>query len=643
MLDDTYVLQGDLRSFLTRVRGDDVVDAYSLHIKGVDMKYGSVRVTKPYLKSRYKYTIHETIAANTTVSVPDTYCYIYDIPSDYMQDRTQNRKQYDLQLLAQDSIEYPGDPRVTYYYAETYLCIEDYKNAAKYYEKRSKEGGYSEEKYDAFYKLAVMNHLHLGTPWEKCHQMYLEAFIYDSKRPESLFMIGYHYIINKISEDIGYLYLKKAFEIGLPGPEYGMNLKIEQYNVHLPRLLLPLCYKYRDYVLGEQATARLLSYTNDGEASMWKSIYALLNANTPYRGSPKTNYSDKKLVCFVIDGGWDNWDGETLRTRGLGGSETCVIRFAETIMKNYSHEFNVLVFCKCGDRKNYNNVTYIPIQEYKRFVSQYNIHMSLINRYTEIVPMAIVNDSPVCLMLHDLTRENDIILPHPLLKHITCLTDWHSQYVATRFPDVASKISTMSYGLESSEFKSKTILRSFIYPSFPTRGLYWLLRMFPSIVARYPDAHLNVFCNMEHAWCHEIAPVLMQECKRMLDEQKEHVTNHGWVNGETLKKYWATSHIWFYPTDFKETCCLTAWEAAASKTLAITSDLAALQESVGERGIVIPGDSRTDEWQARALQKVFEVLDNPELGQPYIDKNYQWVCAKNYDAVVAQFVNNYIR
>jgi glycosyltransferase involved in cell wall biosynthesis len=368
----------------------------------------------------------------------------------------------------------------------------------------------------------------------------------------------------------------------------------------------------------------------------------LLVLNAQFRGVQKIDPM-KKLVCFVIDGGWDNWDGETLRTKGLGGSETCIIRFAETIAKNYD-EYNVIVFCKCKSTKDYKGVRYVPINQYVKTVSEYNIHVSLINRYTEIVPLAVVNECPVVLMLHDLNRENDIILPSPWLKHITCLSDWHSRYVTSRFPDVSNVISTMSYGLEVSEMPVKPkIPRSFIYSSFPTRGLYWLLKLFPKIVERYPDAHLNVFCNMEHKWCHDVAPGLMAECKRMLEEQKEHVTNHGWVNGSILKEYWATSHIWFYPTDFKETCCLTAWEAAASKTLAITSDLAALQESVADRGIVIPGDVSTNEWQEQALANVFAILDNPALGRSYIEKNYQWICAKNYDTVVDQFVCKYIR
>jgi hypothetical protein len=54
-----------------------------------------------------------------------------------------------------------------------------------------------------------------------------------------------------------------------------------------------------------------------------------------------------------------------------------------------------------------------------------------------------------------------------------------------------------------------------------------------------------------------------------------------------------------------ETFCLTALEAASSKTFAITNDLAALQNTVGNRGAIINGDPTTQTWQDLALQKLF--------------------------------------
>jgi hypothetical protein len=107
-----------------------------------------------------------------------------------------------------------------------------------------------------------------------------------------------------------------------------------------------------------------------------------------------------------------------------------------------------------------------------------------------------------------------------------------------------------------------------------------------------------------------------------------------------LREFWAKSHIWLYPCVFRETCCLTAYEAAASKTLAITNNLAALEESVGDRGICIPGNPETEEWRDKTLNEVFKVLESDY--ENLIDKNYEWIKNKQYEIVTRDFIGKYI-
>jgi glycosyltransferase involved in cell wall biosynthesis len=644
MLDDTYVLKGQLREFLTYVRGDDVADSFTLFIKENDMKYGSNRITKPEKKLRYKYTIHEIIETNYSVQIPEGNAYIFDVSTDYMRGRTKDRKKKDFVYLDQELKENPSDPRTYYYIAETHLCVEDWKSADEWYVQRAKMGGYAEEKQDSIYKHAVMNHLHLGTAWELCHQMYLDAWRFDTERPEGLFMIGYHYATADRCSDLAFMYLKKAFQIGIPGGNHGMNLKIEQYYINLPKYLIPLCYEKGDYELGEQACRRRLNFRSDDVTTAWLNIFYHLNQNTPHRGKVKINYCSNKLVVFLMSGGWAEWNGETLRTRGLGGSETFVIRFAETIVKNYGQEYTSVVFCKCGEKRIlYNGVMYIPLTEYYEFVGTYNIHVVFVNRYPEYLSLTVRNNVPVYLVLHDLVRDYDIIDTHHLVKGVICLGDWHVQQVLNYFPAFTNRITTLSYGIETGEFpEAKTEYARFIYPSFPHRGLYWLLKMFPRIVERYPRAKLDVFCNTKQEWVRGVAGPMMDAIDQMLEEQKEHVTNHGWVNGATLKEYWSRAHIWFYTCDFKETCCLTGYEAACSKTLAITSSVAALQETVADRGVMIPGSADDEKWREIALDCVFQCLEKPAAVKDYVDRNYAWAQTKKYDIVVADFVNRFV-
>ena len=74
MLDDTYIIKGDLRKFLNEVRGDTFADSFSLMIQSEDNEYYSNRIIKSKTRLRYIHTIHEVITDenNINVTIPNT-------------------------------------------------------------------------------------------------------------------------------------------------------------------------------------------------------------------------------------------------------------------------------------------------------------------------------------------------------------------------------------------------------------------------------------------------------------------------------------------------------------------------------------------------------------------------------------------
>jgi len=658
MLDDTYVLHGNLREFLECVRADDIADSYSIRIMGIDIVYTSNRIVKSSRNLKYKYTIHEIIETNLNVGIPVNdmpglpnnlnSIYIEDRMSTYMQDRTNNRKLYDLDLLFKELEDDPNDPRTLYYLGETYLCLKDHKNAYIWYEKRSKSSGYSEEVQDSLYKMGVLAHYNLNYPLEFCEKLLLNCFEYDTNRPESLFVIIEHYM-NVGNNVLAYQYAKKAYGKDPQLLNYNMNLKKDIYKYHIPKQTFELSYMFGDYNLSYDCLNQIINYRpEDNTAKGWLKILNLIVLNNQYRLTIKNKLKyqeNKSTICFTVDGGWEKWDGETLDTKGLGGSETFIIKYCEYLAK-FMPTYNIIIFCNCDNKKIYNNVTYIPITEYLKFISTYYIDICFINRYTELIPVTTINNIKTYCILHDLFREDEIVsFPNPqYFKGLLCISDWHKEYTNNSFPILKDTTSVVSYGIDIDSYNSLEKQKySFIYSSFPGRGLYWLLKMFPAIVEKYPQAHLNIFCNTKHHFVQEHTKQMMDEIDIMLEQQKASVTNHGWVSGKILKEYWAKSHIWLYPCIFKETCCLTAYEAAASKTLAITNNLAALQQSVGDRGICIEGDPVNQEWRDAALQQVFKVFEDDTIANQQIQKNYDWVKTKQYDIVVNDFIEKYIK
>jgi glycosyltransferase involved in cell wall biosynthesis len=652
MLDDTYILNGDIRNFLTIARSDDEADSYSIFIKDDFMMYSSNRITKSSRKLKYIYKLHEIIEPNKNFEIPSNITHITDNTNPYMINRTKQRKNDDLRVLFEELESEPDNPRHLYYIAETYLCLDEHKLAYEYYEKRSLVvgTGYNQEIQDSLYKMAVIAHFNFNLEWDKCLTLFLNCFNYDTSRAEALYIIGYHYVKTN-NQTKAYEYLAKAFEVSKNYSTSSMNYKYKINSYELPKLLLHLCLTFFNYKLGLECATKCNNFPEkESNISSWLSIFYLCAESEKYNNMfiNKKLYKNKKMICFVAPGGCDKWDGETLKTKRLGGTETCIIRFAEELANIHSDLYNVIVVCNCDktnltEPKLYNNVTYVNLYDFPQFVSEYKIDICFVNRYPEYIQVCTQNNiEKIYLVLHDLLRDNEIIPLSNNFKNIICLTEWHKKHVVQYFPSLENKTSVMSYAVDTFKFPENKIKPfSFIFPSFPNRGLLQMLQIFPEILKKYPQATLNVFCDTKMDWVQKN----FKEQMNLIDEllKQPNVTNHGWVSESVLQKYWSETHVLFYPCVFRETYCRVVLEAAASKTLVVTNDLAALNETVGNRGVIIPGDANTDEWKKRALSALFNVLDNPFICDGYVQKNYQWALLnKNYKKVISDFSNLYI-
>jgi predicted O-methyltransferase YrrM len=69
---------------------------------------------------------------------------------------------------------------------------------------------------------------------------------------------------------------------------------------------------------------------------------------------------------------------------------------------------------------------------------------------------------------------------------------------------------------------------------------------------------------------------------------------------------------------------LTALEAAVSKTLAVTNNLAALEDTVGDRGVITHGSPLDESWQDECLSKLFQYMDGTLDKSTLVEKNYEW-------------------
>jgi hypothetical protein len=657
MLDDTYVIDGDLRAFLTEVRGDQYSNSFSLYISSSDSLYGSNRIIRSDSDLKYIYRIHEVITDknNINVIIPKNRAKIIDGRFDYMEKRTMERKQLDLQLLFEELEDNPNDPRTYYYLAQTYNLLENYEQAYYYFLKRVEimNAGFIQERYDSAFEAGRIANFKLNKPWEECLALYEKAIQIDDTRPDSYYFIGiHHYLENNYK--LAYKYFKIGFELGFPSHcQYSLKPTLSYH--FLPKFLTRVCYSLVDFKLGlESSTFFLQNNKSDAEDYQeilsWYNIFFKLNE---YKGNKIPIVSDNKpIFCFVADGGFNKWSGSSIQTIGVGGSETYIIEMARYIQQQ--GEYDVYVFCNCQEEEIFEGVKYKYLSSYSQFIYTNYVKHVIISRYSEYLPLTFDGWSEnVYLVVHDLTPSGIVIPINLKLKNIFCLTEWHVTYMENIFPTLKHLLVPFYYGIDDRFFlenNNSKIKNSFIYSSFANRGLLPLLQMWPRIYNLNNSVSLNIYCDLDNQWVNNVAGEQILEIKRLLNLYQEennlcyNIFYHGWVSKSVLSEAWKKADIWFYPCIFMETFCLTALEAAASGTLAISNDLAALQNTVGDRGIIIPGDPMTEQWQQMALEKINIILnsENEEQKKYLIRQNFNWASNLSWKNRASELIQKYI-
>jgi tetratricopeptide (TPR) repeat protein len=651
MLDDTYIIEDELRDFLNIVRGDQLSDSFSLYIKSNDSEYVSNRIVKTDRKLRYIYKIHESITSenNKNVIIPINKSRIMDFRCDYMEERTISRKEYDLQLLFKELDENPDVPRHLYYIAQTYNVMGKFDLAYEYYLKRINhpEEGFIQEKIDACFEAARKANFDLNKPWDVCEELYLRAYNMDKTRPDSLYFIGIHYKLE--NNDLkAFEYFKHAFKIGYPlHAQYSLKPTLSFH--FLPIFLMDYCYIYSDFILGEKASTLFLQNNKPDSDQYqlmvsWNKIFINLNKMKPLSLTPLTYH--KPYFCFVADGGFSQWTGRDILTSGVGGSETYIIEMARYIQQN--NKFQTIVFCNCSNIDIFEGVLYYPLEKYFEFVCDNYIHTCVVSRFSEYLPVAFKSHvKNVYMVLHDLTPSGVVVPLDPKLKQIFCLTEWHVEFMSTHFPSLKHLLVPFYYGIDVNKFNNTNINKNpykFIYSSFPNRGLLQLLQMWPKIYKRQPKSNLHIYSDINGKWVNDVAGDQIIQIKELLNSLKGmNIFYHGWVSKQELSVAWLTSDIWFYPCTFMETFCLTALEAALSKTLVVCTNLAALKNTVSNRGILIDGDPTSESWQDNAINILFDSITNLQLKNTLLNNNYLWAKNMSWENQANLLLEKYIQ
>jgi tetratricopeptide (TPR) repeat protein len=666
MLDDTYIVRDNLRLFLEKVRGDQFSDSFSMYILSEDVEYGSNRIIRTDRKHlRYKYKIHEVITPenNNNVIIPKEYAYIHDLRSDYMEERTMNRKEYDIKILNEMAEEDKNDSRVYYYLGQTYNLLERYEEAFDNFVKRAyhKDEGFLQEKIDAIFEAGRLANFQLKKPWVEAERLYLWAYELDKSRPDALYFIGIHYYLEK-DYNKAYRYFAEAYHVGYPFHcQYSLKPSLSYY--YLPKFLVEVCYHLGDHFLGFDVCTFFLNHFQKREGNWWKKLnqdmlevdgytmqcWQKIFFYTKWGVQVKQKKEEvqsgvveiKRRLVFIVNGGFVAWRGSSIEKDGTGGSETFIIEMSKAIKKGGLYD-EVIVFCNCGGKEGeeeYCGVLYKDLSGYIGYLNDHSVDRVVVSRYPEYLASLyeMENVKEVSLILHDLIPSGEVILRHEKLKKIMLLSEYHKTVFDNMFgPILGDLTSSFGYGIDVAGMEkvmmgsgNNKVKNRFIYSSTANRGLIYLLMMWRGIKEKIADATLYIHCDIyNNKWLNETCKEEMDTVREMMEvmigEKKWGIVYKGWVSKKELYQSWGEADVWFYPTTFLETYCLTALEAGISKTLAVTMPIGSLVEVVGDRGILLNKNVTTEEGRGEILKALLSVLGNEELRTSCVERNYEY-------------------
>lgn len=313
------------------------------------------------------------------------------------------------------------------------------------------------------------------------------------------------------------------------------------------------------------------------------------------------------LKIAIIDTVGLTYDGNTLKNRGLGGSESAVILMSKELV---NIGFNVTVYNNCIDSQAspgiYDGVTYIDhtmlgkANELEIAETVYDVVISSRSVFP-FFPGSIYKFIPKSkwkvLWMHDTFCKGDELLEEMVvsgtINEVFTLSDFHTNYTLNnehgkkRMFDVLKHKNFMTRNgavkyIDEVDL-SKKDRNHFVYNASVTKGLKPLLQyVWPDVKRLIPDAHLTVIGGF-YRFRDGSAPDAQEKdlINFANDERykKLGVTFTGVIKQQEIAEILSNATFMIYPADFPETFGISTLESLLYKTPLLTNRFGALEET----------------------------------------------------------------
>jgi len=273
------------------------------------------------------------------------------------------------------------------------------------------------------------------------------------------------------------------------------------------------------------------------------------------------------------------WDGTTLYTSPLGGSESAVAYLARALAR-IGEDVSVLGHMdpvRGPDMREIDDVKYYPSSHLPELIGQ-RWDVVLSSRWREIIQDVSWDTDTTAIWFHDMYHGD---WRGFIVKLVVYLTKFHRD--AWAMTEENSNIIGNGVDLQLFDYSIERNPNKLVWISNPDRGLALAAKIFQEARKKWPDLELHVFGRAAvYGWAPEVEAPFLPRPQHM-----ENVFLHEPVKKSVLAKELLSSWAMFYPSYWPETYCIAALEAQAAGTPVICSPLGALNETV-KGGILIP-------------------------------------------------------
>ena len=389
----------------------------------------------------------------------------------------------------------------------------------------------------------------------------------------------------------------------------------------------------------EEYFTSLYKLSTNSEEGWYQKNPSRINLNWLNKYIPETilqKNDDRPILCFHA--GYTP-DVNNINIEDQYGSEITLVKLAEQFAKKY----RVLIFgADLYVEVVKNGVEYLNSKRFKDFQKNNIIDIMIFSRYIYNFIDYEITSRKTFIWVHDtyiLPYYQSVSFPNygkGFLKNIIdkidgiiTLTNWHKDYFVDYYDIDPNKVFVISSAIEPETFKGniKKQKNKFIWTSNLLRGVKTLIDYFHEIKKKLPDAELYIYRDKG-----SIEDEVFEEMQKY-----DYIHYGGKLEHNKIIEEFESSEMWFYPTHFYETYCMSAVEAQMAKCICVATDIAALTEIIGDRGVLIKEELHSPKYIEKSINEIVNILNDENIKKKYQELGYEWAINQTWENRVNQW------